>query len=160
MRRHGSSVKHQAKVYAVGHDCDLAVLTVEDPEFWVSSAAPAGLAVAHAALAPSSAAAAPAATAAPATAAANPAATAAAAAATDAATAAILATIPATTTTTAVAAVAAAATEVVKRVRPLPIGDVPHLQEQVTVMGFPQGGRALHYSFVPEPTEGTLYPTS
>jgi hypothetical protein len=37
VRRHGSSVKHQAKVYAVGHECDLAVLTVEDPAFWADA---------------------------------------------------------------------------------------------------------------------------
>jgi len=35
--------------------------------------------------------------------------------------------------------VEAVAVEEVRQVRPLPMGDVPHLQEQVTVMGFPQG---------------------
>ena len=38
VRRHGSSVKHQARVHAVGHECDLAVLTVDDPAFWVDAA--------------------------------------------------------------------------------------------------------------------------
>ena len=37
VRRHGSSVKHQARVHAVGHECDLAVLTVDDPAFWVDA---------------------------------------------------------------------------------------------------------------------------
>jgi S1-C subfamily serine protease len=39
VRRHGSSVKYQARVYAVGHDCDLAVLTVDDPKFFADSTA-------------------------------------------------------------------------------------------------------------------------
>eukprot|EP00070_Physeter_catodon_P039220 XP_028346114.1 uncharacterized protein LOC114486379 [Physeter catodon] len=33
-RRHGNARKFNASVVAVGHDCDLALLTVEDEEFW------------------------------------------------------------------------------------------------------------------------------
>ena len=39
VRRHGSSVKHRARVHAIGHECDLAVLVVDDPGFWASPAA-------------------------------------------------------------------------------------------------------------------------
>ena len=34
VRKHGSPQKFKAKVQAVGHECDLALLTVEDEEFW------------------------------------------------------------------------------------------------------------------------------
>mmetsp|Transcript_110480 Transcript_110480/g.285592 ORF Transcript_110480/g.285592 Transcript_110480/m.285592 type:complete len:536 (+) Transcript_110480:44-1651(+) len=34
LQRRGSDVKHLAKVLSVGWECDLAVLTVEDDEFW------------------------------------------------------------------------------------------------------------------------------
>jgi len=97
VRRHGSSVKYQARVYAVGHDCDLAVLTVQDPKFFADSSA--------------------------------------------------------TSFTVADASgrnddgdgptTAAAATGVANMVRPPPLGDVPYLQEQVSVMGFPSGGDNL-----------------
>lgn len=39
VRRHGSSVKHRARVHAVGHACDLAVLAVDDPSFWAEGSA-------------------------------------------------------------------------------------------------------------------------
>lgn len=34
VRKHGSPAKHRAHVQAVGHECDLAILVVEDEEFW------------------------------------------------------------------------------------------------------------------------------
>ena len=34
VRKHGSPVKFVASVLFVGHECDTAVLTVEDPQFW------------------------------------------------------------------------------------------------------------------------------
>lgn len=34
MRKHGESAKHTAKVLGIGHDCDLAVLSVDDEGFW------------------------------------------------------------------------------------------------------------------------------
>ncbi|KAI3843946.1 hypothetical protein MKW92_015914 [Papaver armeniacum] len=34
LRKRGSGVKYLAKVLAIGNDCDLAMLTVEDDEFW------------------------------------------------------------------------------------------------------------------------------
>lgn len=34
VRKHGSPTKHRAEVLAVGHECDLALLTVESEEFW------------------------------------------------------------------------------------------------------------------------------
>uniref|UniRef100_A0A0G4I4S4 Protease Do-like PDZ domain-containing protein n=1 Tax=Chromera velia CCMP2878 TaxID=1169474 RepID=A0A0G4I4S4_9ALVE len=34
VRKHGSAKKYLAKVVATGHECDLAVLSVEDDEFW------------------------------------------------------------------------------------------------------------------------------
>jgi len=34
IRKQGSARKVVARVVAVGHDCDLALLTVDDPEFW------------------------------------------------------------------------------------------------------------------------------
>lgn len=34
VRRRGSDRKFQATRYAVGEECDLAILTVEDEEFW------------------------------------------------------------------------------------------------------------------------------
>lgn len=34
VKRHGSGTKFRAGVVAVGHECDLALLEVEDPEFW------------------------------------------------------------------------------------------------------------------------------
>jgi len=36
VKRHGSGTKYRADVQAVGHDCDLAILSVEDPGFWSS----------------------------------------------------------------------------------------------------------------------------
>ena len=94
VRRHGSSVKHQARVHAVGHECDLAVLTVDDPAFWVDATGAARAADASDDADPSAA--------------------------------------------------GTKEKNVPKRkVQPLPLGDVPHLQEHVTVMGFPQGGDNL-----------------
>ena len=94
VRRHGSSVKHQARVHAVGHECDLAVLTVDDPAFWVDATV-----------------------------------------------------VPRAADASDDADPSAAGTKeknVPKRkVQPLPLGDVPQLQEHVTVMGFPQGGDNL-----------------
>jgi hypothetical protein len=34
VRRRGSDTKHVAKVLCVGEDCDMALLTVDDPEVW------------------------------------------------------------------------------------------------------------------------------
>ncbi|MBA0688567.1 hypothetical protein Goari_006343 [Gossypium aridum] len=34
VRKHGSPTKYRAEVQAVGHECDLAILVVESPEFW------------------------------------------------------------------------------------------------------------------------------
>lgn len=34
IRKHGSPTKYRAKVQAVGHECDLAILVVENEEFW------------------------------------------------------------------------------------------------------------------------------
>lgn len=34
VRKHGSPTKYRAEVQAIGHECDLAVLTVEKEEFW------------------------------------------------------------------------------------------------------------------------------
>ncbi|MED6183275.1 Protease Do-like 10, mitochondrial [Stylosanthes scabra] len=34
VRKHGSPAKYRAEVKAVGHECDLAILTVESEEFW------------------------------------------------------------------------------------------------------------------------------
>lgn len=34
VRKHGSPVKYRAGVKAVGHDCDLALLSVEQEDFW------------------------------------------------------------------------------------------------------------------------------
>ncbi|PNT71253.1 hypothetical protein BRADI_2g25260v3 [Brachypodium distachyon] len=34
VRKHGSPTKYKAEVQAVGHECDLALLTVESEEFW------------------------------------------------------------------------------------------------------------------------------
>ena len=94
VRRHGSSVKHQARVHAVGHECDLAVLTVDDPAFWVDATGAARAADASDDADPSAA--------------------------------------------------GTKEKNVPKRkVQPLPLGDVPQLQEHVTVMGFPQGGDNL-----------------
>ena len=92
VRRHGSSVKHQARVHAVGHECDLAVLTVDDPAFWTDRARREddeedGEGVGSDSDSDSD--------------------------------------------------------SVDRLVRPLPLGDVPHLQGHVTVMGFPQGGDNL-----------------
>ena len=98
VRRHGSSVKHQARVHAVGHECDLAVLTVDDPAFWTDRARREddeedgeGEGVGSGSVSGSD----------------------------------------------------SDSGSVDRRVRPLPLGDVPHLQGQVTVMGFPQGGDNL-----------------
>ena len=71
VRRHGSSVKHRARVHAVGHACALAVLAVDDRSFWAEGA------------------------------------------------------------------------DTPHPPTPLSLGDVPHLQDQVTVVGFPQGGDNL-----------------
>jgi len=34
VKRHGSGTKYRADVQAVGHDCDLALLSVQDEDFW------------------------------------------------------------------------------------------------------------------------------
>ena len=34
VRKHGSPTKYRAQVKAVGHECDLAILEVENKEFW------------------------------------------------------------------------------------------------------------------------------
>lgn len=34
VRKHGSPTKYRARVHAVGHDCDLALLVVDSLEFW------------------------------------------------------------------------------------------------------------------------------
>lgn len=34
VRKHGSPIKYRAEVKAVGHECDLALLVVENEEFW------------------------------------------------------------------------------------------------------------------------------
>lgn len=34
VRKHGSSIRYKAKVEAIGHECDLATLFVENKEFW------------------------------------------------------------------------------------------------------------------------------
>lgn len=34
VRKHGSPTKYKAEVQAIGHECDLALLTVENEEFW------------------------------------------------------------------------------------------------------------------------------
>lgn len=34
VRKHGSPTKYRAHVQAVGHECDLAILVVENEEFW------------------------------------------------------------------------------------------------------------------------------
>ncbi|XP_004293434.1 PREDICTED: protease Do-like 10, mitochondrial-like [Fragaria vesca subsp. vesca] len=34
VRKHGSPTKHKAQVEAVGHECDLAILSVESDKFW------------------------------------------------------------------------------------------------------------------------------
>lgn len=39
VKKHGSSVKHKARVLAIGHECDLGVLTVDSEEFWTDSVA-------------------------------------------------------------------------------------------------------------------------
>jgi len=39
VQRHGIPKKYPAKVIAVGHECDLAVLSVEDEDFWVGTCA-------------------------------------------------------------------------------------------------------------------------
>lgn len=36
VRKHGSPIKYRAYVEAVGHECDLALLRVEEPSFWDS----------------------------------------------------------------------------------------------------------------------------
>lgn len=34
VRKHGSPTKYRAEVQAVGHECDLAILIVDNDEFW------------------------------------------------------------------------------------------------------------------------------
>lgn len=34
VRKHGSPTKYRAEIQAIGHECDLALLTVESEEFW------------------------------------------------------------------------------------------------------------------------------
>lgn len=34
VRKHGSPIKHRAKVQAVGHECDLAILVIDSEVFW------------------------------------------------------------------------------------------------------------------------------
>ena len=100
VRRHGSSVKHQARVHAVGHECDLAVLTVDDPAFWVdATVAPRADDASDGVARPRN--------------------------------------------STSRGGAEERNRDAARRVRPLPLGDVPHLQEHVTVMGFPQGGDNL-----------------
>ena len=135
VRRHGSSVKYQARVYAVGHDCDMAVLTVDDPSFFD-----------HSSFAP-----APAPASAPNSAAAdfggsrdgvvdddkidtihttsN-----------DSGSSTVVS-VGTTTTTTTNSEPGAVGGR--RQVRPPPLGEVPNLQEQVSVMGFPSGGDNL-----------------
>lgn len=36
VRKHGSARKFAARVLAVGHECDIAMLSVDDDEFWSS----------------------------------------------------------------------------------------------------------------------------
>lgn len=43
VRKHGSAVKYIAEVEHVGHDCDLAILNVEDESFWEGKCAPCPL---------------------------------------------------------------------------------------------------------------------
>lgn len=45
MKRHGSGTRYRADVQAVGHDCDLALLSVGDEEFWAAPTAMAPLAL-------------------------------------------------------------------------------------------------------------------
>jgi len=37
LRRRGSPTKYIARVIAIGRDCDIALLTVDDPQFWKDS---------------------------------------------------------------------------------------------------------------------------
>ncbi len=34
VRKHGDATKYRARLLATGHDCDLAILTVDSPKFW------------------------------------------------------------------------------------------------------------------------------
>ena len=34
VRQHGYPIKHRAKVEAIGHECDLAVLVIDSEVFW------------------------------------------------------------------------------------------------------------------------------
>lgn len=34
VRKHGSPTKYKAKVWAIGHECDLAILEIANDEFW------------------------------------------------------------------------------------------------------------------------------
>lgn len=34
VRKHGSTTKYKAKVRAIGHECDLAILEIDSDEFW------------------------------------------------------------------------------------------------------------------------------
>ncbi len=36
VKRHGSGTKYKAEVQAVGHDCDLALLSVQEDAFWTT----------------------------------------------------------------------------------------------------------------------------
>jgi len=34
VRKHGSPTKYKAQVRAIGHECDLAILEIDNEEFW------------------------------------------------------------------------------------------------------------------------------
>merc|ERR1719204_162831 len=34
LRKHGDSKKYEARIQHIGHECDLAILTVDNPKFW------------------------------------------------------------------------------------------------------------------------------
>lgn len=40
MKRFGGTQKYSAQVLGVGHDCDLALLTVAEEDFWKDAASP------------------------------------------------------------------------------------------------------------------------
>jgi S1-C subfamily serine protease len=37
VRKHGDATKYTARAVAVAHECDIAILTVDDPEFWAGA---------------------------------------------------------------------------------------------------------------------------
>lgn len=109
VQRHGSTVKYKARVYAVGHDCDLAILTVNDPDFF--SASPAVTAKSAPEKDPYE----------------------------------LRAALGAVEADEEAALAEARVNQPVpcRRIRPPTLGDVPNLQERVSVMGFPWGGDNL-----------------